>query len=167
VSAQHAETPVPAPLPLRTIGDIRAALRSGHGFPGDQESFEADLQRALEASSETDPNAVATVIVDYRGRIHLYQDPDFDIAVQEGIDLTARLKQEANTRMLSDPKGFGGNVDRKSSGHDGRPPNCQVCTSMSAYRSGVRMARAVSGSGARTNAAVPSQVVPLSDSSGP
>ncbi|WP_367322814.1 hypothetical protein [Streptomyces sp. HUAS ZL42] len=38
------------------------------------------------------------VIVDYRGRIRLYQDPDFDIAVQEGTDLTARLKQEAQDR---------------------------------------------------------------------
>ncbi|WP_369169646.1 DUF6247 family protein [Streptomyces sp. R28] len=98
MSAQYAETPGPAALPLKTIGDIRAALRSGHGFPGDRESFEADLQRALEASSETDLNAVATVIVDYRGRIRLYQDPDFDIAVQEGIDLAARLKQEAQGR---------------------------------------------------------------------
>ncbi|MDO0914657.1 DUF6247 family protein [Streptomyces sp. DT2A-34] len=98
MSAQYEETPRPAALPLKTIGDIRAALRSGHGFPGDRESFEADLQRALEASSETDLNAVATVIVDYRGRIRLYQDPDFDIAVQEGIDLGARLKQEAQGR---------------------------------------------------------------------
>lgn len=95
MSAQYAETPGPAALPLKTIGDIRAALRSGHGFPGDRESFEADLQRALEASSETDLNAIVAVIVDYRGRIRLYQDPGFDIAVQEGIDLAARLKQEA------------------------------------------------------------------------
>lgn len=94
MSAQPTEAALPAPLPLRTIGDIRAALRSGHGFPGDQESFEADLQHALETSSETDLNAVAAVIVDYRGRIRLYQDPAFDIAVQEGIDLTARLKRE-------------------------------------------------------------------------
>lgn len=98
MSAQQAETPTAAALPLKTIGDLRAALRSGHGFPGDRESFEADLQRALEASSETDLNAVASVIVDYRGRIRLYQDPDFDIAVQEGIDLAARLKQEAQGR---------------------------------------------------------------------
>jgi hypothetical protein len=80
---------------LRTIGDIRAALRSGHGFPGDRESFEADMHRALEASSETDLKGVAAVIVDYRGRIRLYQDPAFDVAVQEGVDLVARLKREA------------------------------------------------------------------------
>ncbi|WP_374196397.1 DUF6247 family protein [Streptomyces sp. b94] len=95
MSAQHSETSVPAPLPLKTIGDIRAALLAGHGFPGDREAFETDLQRALEASSETDLKAVAAVIVDYRGRIRLYQDPDFDIAVQEGIDLATRLKREA------------------------------------------------------------------------
>ncbi len=52
-------------------------------------------------------------------------------------------------------------------GYEGRPPNCQLCTSMSAYRSVVSMVRAVSGSGARTSAAVPSQVAPLSDNSGP
>ncbi|MFG3102878.1 hypothetical protein ACGFZL_20500 [Streptomyces sp. NPDC048182] len=83
MSAQYAETGVPAPLPLRTIGDISAALLAGHGFPGDQEAFETDLQRALEASSETDLTAVAAVIVDYRGRIRPYQDPDYDIAVRE------------------------------------------------------------------------------------
>ncbi|CAM5228910.1 DUF6247 family protein [Streptomyces fumanus] len=94
MGAQQVQADVHAPLPLRTIGDIRAALRSGHGFPGDRETFEEDLQRALESSSETDLKAVATVIVDYRGRIRLYQDPDFDIAVQEGIDLATRLKRE-------------------------------------------------------------------------
>ncbi|RZB17531.1 hypothetical protein StrepF001_20365 [Streptomyces sp. F001] len=83
---------------MRTIGDIRAALRSGHGFPDDRESFEADLQHALETSTETNLNAVAAVIVDYRGRIRLYQEPDFDIAVQEGIDLTARMKRESQDR---------------------------------------------------------------------
>ncbi|GAA3823293.1 DUF6247 family protein [Streptomyces phyllanthi] len=98
MSAQYAETPGPRALPLKTIGDIRAALRSGHGFPGDRESFEADLQRALEASSETDLSAVAAVIVDYRGRARLYQDPDFDIAVQEGIDLAGLLKRGAPGR---------------------------------------------------------------------
>ncbi|MEU1268947.1 hypothetical protein [Streptomyces sp. NPDC005799] len=49
-SAQNAATPGPAALPLETIGHLRTALRSGHGFPGDRESYEADLQRALEAS---------------------------------------------------------------------------------------------------------------------
>jgi hypothetical protein len=51
--------------------------------------------------------------------------------------------------------------------HDGRPPNCQLCTSMSAYLSGAKMERASSGSGARISSAVPTQVTPLSDSSGP
>lgn len=80
---------------LEDLGD--ATLRSKHGFPGDRESFEADLQRALEASSDTNLNAVAAVIVDYRGRVHLYQDPDFEIA-EEGVDLAARLKRETQGR---------------------------------------------------------------------
>ncbi|MCH5671711.1 DUF6247 family protein [Streptomyces gilvus] len=91
-SAQPAAAPRSA-APLETIGDLRAALRSGLGFPGGREAFEADLQHALEASSDTDLDAVVAVIVDYRGRIRLYQDPEFDIAVEEGVDLAARLKQ--------------------------------------------------------------------------
>ncbi len=83
------------PLPLRTIGDVRAALLAGHGPSGDGEAFEVDLQRALDGSSEHDLTAVAAVLVDYRGRIRLYQDPGFEAAVQEGVDLTMRLKREA------------------------------------------------------------------------
>lgn len=80
---------------LRTISDIRAAFRSGHGFPGDREKFESDLQRASETSAEKGPRSVGAVITDYRGRIRLHQDPDFGVALQEGIALTARLKREA------------------------------------------------------------------------
>ncbi|MBZ6293747.1 hypothetical protein KVH30_25810 [Streptomyces olivaceus] len=78
---------------MRTIGDVRAALLVGQGFPGDKNTFQIDLQRALAASSEADLKAA--VIVDYRGRVRLRQDPDFDVSVQEGIDLTMRLKREA------------------------------------------------------------------------
>ena len=98
VNAQNAETAGPAAASLETVNGIRAALRDGHGFPGDRESFEVDLQRASEASPETDLDAVAAVIVDYRGRIRLGQDPQFGTAVQEGIDLAARLKQDAQGR---------------------------------------------------------------------
>jgi len=51
--------------------------------------------------------------------------------------------------------------------YEGRPPKVQWCTSIAAYSSAVRKARAVPGFGARTSAAVPSQAVPLSDSNGP
>ncbi|MGW4905077.1 DUF6247 family protein [Streptomyces sp. NPDC004270] len=95
MSAQYSETPSGhyPPVPLKTIGDIRAALREGRGFPGDKEDFEADLARALEASTETDLTAVAGVIVDYRGRIRLYSAPGFDDALQEGLDLIAEIKR--------------------------------------------------------------------------
>lgn len=77
---------------------MRAALQAGHGFPGDRESFESDLRVALSASSESDSDALSAVVIDYRGRIHLSQLPDFDLAVQEGIDLTMRVKGEGWSR---------------------------------------------------------------------
>ncbi|MDX3381077.1 hypothetical protein PV682_06375 [Streptomyces niveiscabiei] len=95
MGAQHAESAggEHSPVPLRTIGDIRAALREGRGFPGDREDFEADLVRALEASTETDLSTVAAVIVDYRGRIRIYSDPGFEDALQEGLELAAKIKK--------------------------------------------------------------------------
>ena len=74
---------------------MRAALQAGQGFPGDRESFESDLRVALAASSESDPGALSAVVIDYRGRIHLSQLPDSGLAVQEGIDLTMRVKGES------------------------------------------------------------------------
>ena len=58
-------------------------------------------------------------------------------------------------------------LPRLNVSQDGRPPNCQLCTSMSAYRLDVRTARAVAGSAALSSTAVPSQVAPSSDSNGP
>ncbi|QNP73039.1 hypothetical protein IAG44_28825 [Streptomyces roseirectus] len=92
MSAQHSETPTTLP-PLRTVADIRAALREGRGFPGDKEDFELDLARALDASTAADLGKVAEVIVDYRGRIRLYSDPGFDDALQEGLEIAAKIKK--------------------------------------------------------------------------
>ncbi|MFD5966115.1 DUF6247 family protein [Streptomyces sp. NPDC058783] len=100
---RHLDPYGPPPLPLRTIDDVRAALLAGHGPSGDGEAFEADLRRALDGSSESDLTAVAAVLVDYRGRIRLHDDPGFEAAVQEGVDLTMRLKREAGRTSPSRP----------------------------------------------------------------
>ncbi|QES52311.1 hypothetical protein DEJ50_10010 [Streptomyces venezuelae] len=80
---------------LRTLGDVRAALRAGYGLPGDKEDFERDLDRALERASETDFQAVAAVIIDYRGRIRLHSDPEYDLALQEAEQELLRLRNES------------------------------------------------------------------------
>lgn len=93
MSSQH-ETPTRGALPpLRTLGDVRATLRTGHGAPGDLATFEQDLQRALEASSEADLTAVAAVIRDYRGRILPAADPEHNLAMQEAEEELDLLKR--------------------------------------------------------------------------
>ncbi len=82
-------------MPLKTVEDVRAALRAGHGFPGDRDAFEADLRQALEASSEDRPKLVNALIVDHLGRIRLRQDPGFDTAVEEGVELSTQLEVKA------------------------------------------------------------------------
>ncbi|MHC5905371.1 DUF6247 family protein [Streptomyces sp. S6] len=93
MSAQYVESSHPGFPPLKTVADIRAALREGRGFPGDKEDFEVDLARALDASTAADLGKVAEVIVDYRGRIRLYSDPGFDGALQEGLEIAAKIKK--------------------------------------------------------------------------
>ncbi|MCX5391008.1 DUF6247 family protein [Streptomyces sp. NBC_00094] len=93
MSAQHAEPAYPTAPRLKTVGDIRAALRQGRGFPGDAESFEADLARALDASTPTDLHRVADVLNEYAGSIAAYSDPEFDAAVEEGLDLISEIKK--------------------------------------------------------------------------
>jgi len=83
-------------LPLRTVADIRAALREGRGFPGDREDFELDLARALDASTAADLGKVAEVIRTYAGSIRIYSDPGFDDALQEGLDLIAEIKRKGH-----------------------------------------------------------------------
>jgi hypothetical protein len=75
------------------VADIRAALRDGRGFPDDAESFEADLARALDTSTATDLHQVADVIKTYAGSIRAFSDPEFDEALQEGLDLIAEIKK--------------------------------------------------------------------------
>ncbi|GHE29530.1 DUF6247 family protein [Streptomyces capitiformicae] len=93
MSAQHTERPHASSPPLRTVADIRAALRDGRGFPGDAESFEADLARALDASTATDLHQIADVIKTYAGSIRASSDPEFDDALLEGLGLIAEIKK--------------------------------------------------------------------------
>lgn len=93
MGAQHDETSHTPLPPLRTVAEIRAALRQGRGFPGDKEDFEADLAQALDASTAADFHLVAEVLKTYAGSIRSYSDPEFDAALQEGLDLIAEIKK--------------------------------------------------------------------------
>ncbi|MEV6332572.1 hypothetical protein [Streptomyces sp. NPDC051909] len=93
MSAQHAEATHPVPPPPKTVADIRAALRQGRGFPGDAESFEADLARALDASTPADLHRGSQVLNECAGSIAAFSDPEFDAAVEEGLDLIAEIKK--------------------------------------------------------------------------
>ncbi|MBT2487582.1 hypothetical protein J7E96_03340 [Streptomyces sp. ISL-96] len=98
MTTPHSSRPHASLPPLRTLGDIRAALRAGYGFPGDREDFELDLTRALESSTETDLQAVSDVMIDYRDRIRVRCDPEFDIALQEGEEELLKLKAQWRDR---------------------------------------------------------------------
>jgi hypothetical protein len=92
MSAQQSETPHASPPQLRTVADIRAALRDGRGFPGDAESFEVDFARARDTAAATDLHQVADVIKTYSGSIRALSDPEFDDELREGLDLIAEVK---------------------------------------------------------------------------
>jgi hypothetical protein len=78
----HPADSEPPILPaMRTIGELRAALTMGHGFPGDADDFEAELAREINHADPADLAGIVRLVEEFRGRIAARQDPDFDAAV--------------------------------------------------------------------------------------
>ncbi|MGW2540370.1 hypothetical protein ACWC5I_05715 [Kitasatospora sp. NPDC001574] len=94
--------------PMETLPELRAALRSGHGFPGDAERLDAELAEQLlhrvpvdrldqveEVATVVDLVAVAEIAAAYRGRVLLAADPETADAVDQAVaDLLARQGAE-------------------------------------------------------------------------
>ncbi|MFI2424707.1 hypothetical protein ACH5A7_11490 [Streptomyces sp. NPDC018955] len=70
---------------MRTIGELRAALVMGYGFPGDADDFEAELAREISHADPADLSGVVRLVEEFRGRIVARQDPAFDTAVAAAI----------------------------------------------------------------------------------
>ncbi|MBV2153381.1 hypothetical protein [Kitasatospora sp. SUK 42] len=94
--------------PMNTVQELRAALRTGHGFPGDAERLDAELAEQLlrrvpvdqldqvgEVGTVVDLVAVAEIVAAYRGRVLLAADREATDAVNEAVnDLLARQGAE-------------------------------------------------------------------------
>lgn len=83
---------------MRTLGEVRAALAAGLGFPGDLARMEAELAATLDRVDYTDLREVSDIIAAYRGHVLTRCDPGFDDAVIEGLDLARALKQQEGPR---------------------------------------------------------------------
>ncbi|MET9969267.1 hypothetical protein ABZZ80_25880 [Streptomyces sp. NPDC006356] len=70
---------------MRTIGELRAALIMGYGFPGDADDFEAELAREINHADPADLTGIVRLVEEFRGRISTRQDPDFDTAVAAAV----------------------------------------------------------------------------------
>lgn len=82
----HAADPGSSHLPpMRTIGELRAALTLGYGFPGDADDFEAELAREINHSDPADLTGIVRLVEEFRGRVIARQDPDFDTAVAAAV----------------------------------------------------------------------------------
>lgn len=94
--------------PMDTVQELRAALRAGHGYPGDAERLDAELAALLlrrvpvdqldqvaEVPAVVDLVAVAEIVAAYRGRVLLAADREAADAVDEAVaDLLARQGAE-------------------------------------------------------------------------
>ncbi|WP_030237320.1 hypothetical protein [Streptomyces sp. NRRL S-350] len=111
MSAQHAEHHGGGRFglpPMDTVQELRAALRAGHGFPGDAERLDAELAEQLlrrvpvdqvaevhELGTVVDLVTVAEILAAYRGRVHLAADPETTTAADEVVsELLARQGAE-------------------------------------------------------------------------
>lgn len=86
------EHPAPAsPPPMRTIGELRAALRRW-GFPGDLEAFDRELA-AARLDDDLDP--VREIGQAYRHRVLLHTDPAAMAELSRpAADLQAELRRK-------------------------------------------------------------------------
>ncbi|WP_407986384.1 hypothetical protein [Kitasatospora sp. CMC57] len=94
--------------PMDTVQELRAALRAGHGFPGDAEHLDAELAEQLlrrvpvdqvaevhELGTVVDLVTVAEILAAYRGRVHLSADREATAATDEVVaELLARQGAE-------------------------------------------------------------------------
>ncbi|MFA3875249.1 hypothetical protein ABS735_16380 [Streptomyces sp. MMCC 100] len=83
-------------LPLVwAIGELRAALNRGYGFPGDADDFEADLAREIDHADPADLSGAVRLVEEFRGRLIARQDPTFSVSV------AAAVAEIQATRMMS------------------------------------------------------------------
>nr|WP_030272951.1 hypothetical protein [Streptomyces sp. NRRL B-24484] len=94
--------------PMDTVQELRAALRAGHGFPGDAERLDGELAAQLltrvqvdevaavdELGTVVDLATVAEIVAAYRGRVLLAADRDAVEAVDQVVtDMLARRGAE-------------------------------------------------------------------------
>jgi hypothetical protein len=85
MTTRPAESGQPHLPPMRTIGELRAALTMGYGFPGDADDFEAELAREINHADPADLSGVVRLVEEFRGRVAARQDPDFDPAVAAAV----------------------------------------------------------------------------------
>ncbi|WP_165685740.1 hypothetical protein [Streptomyces sp. KO7888] len=70
---------------LRAIGEMRAALKEGYGFPGDADAFEANLAHEIDYADPADMSGVIRLVEEFRGRVLARQDPAFSASVAAAI----------------------------------------------------------------------------------
>ncbi|MFI9332653.1 hypothetical protein ACIGZJ_34610 [Kitasatospora sp. NPDC052868] len=94
--------------PMETVQELRAALRAGHGSPGDAECLDAELAELLlrgvpvdcieevdQVGAVIDLFAVGEIVADYRGRVFFAADPEAAAAVDAAVaELLARKGAE-------------------------------------------------------------------------
>ncbi|MEV4045107.1 hypothetical protein RKD32_003036 [Streptomyces sp. SAI-195] len=91
VDSTHSQLPL-----VHAIGELRAALHRGYGFPGDADVFEADLAHEIEHADPADLSGAVRLVEEFRGRVIARQDPAFSAyvaAAVAGIQATRRMSQ--------------------------------------------------------------------------
>ncbi|GHJ02640.1 hypothetical protein TPA0906_45050 [Streptomyces olivaceus] len=85
MTADPADSGQPHLPSMRTIGELRAALTMGYGFPGDANDFEAELAREINRADPADLSGVVRLVEEFRGRVITHQDPAFSPSVAAAV----------------------------------------------------------------------------------
>lgn len=70
--------------PMRTIGELRAALTMGYGFPGDADDFESELAREINHAGPADLGGIVRLVEEFRGHLRIRRSASLEGAVLGG-----------------------------------------------------------------------------------
>ncbi|MHB9861154.1 hypothetical protein [Streptomyces sp. YIM S03343] len=96
MTTRLADAGTPPLPPMSTIGELRAALRTGYGFSGDADRFEAELALAIDHADPADLSCVVRLVEEFRGRVIARQDPGFDTAVAIAVAEIRAVRRAAS-----------------------------------------------------------------------
>ncbi|MEF9904416.1 hypothetical protein [Streptomyces sp. P9-A2] len=90
-------------LSVRTVGELRAALVMGYGFPGDADDCQAEPAGEVNRADPAGLSGVVRLVEESRGRVMARQGSAFDTAAAAAVAEIQTARRTARTSLRPNP----------------------------------------------------------------